>query len=91
MTEHTPGPWFIPESDPPIVRSKANGRDVCDVIAQEPSEIDHANARLIAAAPCLLKCVEHVLIASEDGGDMNDIDFDMLRAAIAKATNNEGS
>ena len=44
-----------------------------------------ANANLIAAAPELLEAVEHVLIASEDNGNMDDIDWNMLRAAIAKA------
>ena len=34
----------------------------------------------------LLAALQHVLIASEDGGDFDDVDFDMLRAAIAKAT-----
>ena len=33
----------------------------------------------------LLDALEHVLIASEDGGDMNDIDWNILREAIAKA------
>lgn len=46
---------------------------------------DEANARLIAAAPDLLAAVEQVLIASEDGGGMDDIDWNGLRAAIAKA------
>lgn len=26
--------------------------------------------------------IEHVLIASEDGGDMNDIDWNLLREAM---------
>jgi hypothetical protein len=37
------------------------------------------------AAPDLLTAIEHVLIASEDNGDMNDIDWQMLRSALAKA------
>ena len=41
-----------------------------------------------AAAPKLLAAVEHVLIASEDGGDMDDIDWPMLRSALAKAKGN---
>ena len=40
---------------------------------------------LLAAAPDLLRAVDHVLRASEDGGGMNDIDWNQLRAAIAKA------
>ena len=45
-----------------------------------------ANAHLIAAAPELLAACEQVLIASEDGGDMEDIDWKQLRAVVAKAT-----
>tara|TARA_A100001515_G_scaffold32487_1_gene25381 strand:+ start:345 stop:512 length:168 start_codon:yes stop_codon:yes gene_type:complete len=30
----------------------------------------------------LREAIEHVLIASEDGGDMNDIDWDFLRKVI---------
>lgn len=44
-----------------------------------------ANARLIAAAPDLLEACRQVLIASEDNGGMDDIDWNGLRAAVAKA------
>jgi hypothetical protein len=33
----------------------------------------------------LRAAVEMVLIASEDGGDFNDVDFKMLREALAKS------
>lgn len=33
----------------------------------------------------MVAAIEHVLIASEDGGDMNDIDWNMLRSALGKA------
>jgi len=46
-----------------------------------------ANAKIMAAAPELLDALEMVLIASEDGGDINDIDFEQIREAIAKAKN----
>ena len=45
-----------------------------------------AESRLFAGAQALLDAVEHVLIASEDGGDMNDIDWDLLRRAVKGAT-----
>ena len=40
-------------------------------------------------APALLDAVNHVLIAAEDGGDMNDIDWDFLRSAVKGATESE--
>lgn len=52
-----------------------------------------ANARLIAAAPAtkaqrdeLLELVQHVLNCSEDDGGMELINWDALRAAIARAS-----
>lgn len=33
----------------------------------------------------LRDAIEHVLSASEDGGDMSDIDWQMLRAALQEA------
>ena len=42
-------------------------------------------AKLLGTAPKLYRAVMHVLEASEDGGDMNDIDWNMLRNAIAEA------
>ena len=47
-------------------------------------------ARLFAGAPKLLDAVNHVLIASEDGGGMNDIDWDFLRSAVKEATEVSG-
>lgn len=49
------------------------------------SENAESLARLIEAAPGLLNAVEHVLEASEDNGDMNDIDWDLLRREVANA------
>ena len=54
---------------------------VCGIMATP-----QRNARLIAAAPELLAALEQVARASEDCGDMEDIDWTGLRAAIAKAT-----
>jgi hypothetical protein len=31
----------------------------------------------------VLSVLEHVLVASEDGGDMDDIDWDLLRSTVA--------
>jgi hypothetical protein len=38
-----------------------------------------------AKVKALREAVEMVLVASEDGGDFNDVDFKMLREALAKS------
>ena len=61
------------------------------VVAQvDPGPRMQEYARLFAGAPKLLDAVNHVLIASEDGGDMNDIDWDFLRSAVKEATEVSG-
>jgi len=95
-TTHTPGPWHaipdaseftrligrFPAFDPfPIAKVSMGKTHVTD---EDFAELK-ANACLIAAAPDLLAAVEQVLCASEDNGDMEDIDWDQLRAAIARA------
>jgi hypothetical protein len=93
QTKHTPGPWHIG------VRTFHAGRDVYgpkgepvavadDAITATPEA--EANARLIAAAPCLLACLE-ALVGEADLGevDLDDDDrakLEPARAAIAKAT-----
>jgi hypothetical protein len=93
QTKHTPGPWHIG------VRTFHAGRDVYgpkgepvavadDAITATPEA--EANARLIAAAPCLLACLE-ALVGEADLGevDLDDDDrakLEQARAAIAKAT-----
>ncbi len=61
------------------------------VVAQvDPGPHMQEYARLFAGAPKLLDAVNHVLIASEDGGGMNDIDWDFLRSAVKEATEVSG-
>jgi hypothetical protein len=89
-TKHTPGPWCF-HGDYSEIHTAVD-EDGGQVIAEMNPDNDFtgeenaANTRLIAAAPELLAALQHVLIASEDGGDFDDVDFDMLRSAIAKAT-----
>ena len=62
--------------------------------ARTISESEHLN-RIIPLENQILKlksvnkelfnAVEHVLIASEDGGSFDDVDFNMLRTAIMRA------
>jgi hypothetical protein len=51
----------------------------------QKSGVGEENARLIAAAPDLLACLLDVLDAD---GDLNAMDFDRYRAAIAKVEGN---
>ena len=94
---HTSGPWCIIRqrggNDIGITRA-----DLPNVLAEcfadirkagENSPEVEANARLIAAAPCLLEALTSVL----DGFDDNEADYvlgkttlDIARAAIARAT-----
>lgn len=97
-TKHTPGPW---QHQPAagnhafLIYSEATGRDLALV-----RNFDEANARLITAAPDLLKLLREVLEWNEDDADLatNDTAFRLknfadtvacrsaaLRAAIAKA------
>jgi len=88
---HTPGPYHA--------NAIFKGRIVGDETAKSPIEhIEICNHNLTVArvyrprdvplfraAPDLLAALRHVFDAAEDNGDMNDIDWNMLRAAIARA------
>jgi hypothetical protein len=97
MTKYTPGPWVINTAGsakagqpfkvteiyvyaPDTQDDVAICADVIDPVTQAPSE---ANARLIAAAPCLL---EALLKCRFDSLNMSLKDMEFCRAAIAKAT-----
>lgn len=84
-SKHTPGPWQP-------VRSATCGhlRAGHNMNSAHPAkEWTAADMRLIAAAPDLLAACKQVLDASEDNGDMEDIDWNGLRAAIARAEGGE--
>lgn len=92
--KHTPGPWEISKHGTPahspqfgVYAPDSPSLRVNDhvIVVGENAEAD---ANLIAAAPDLLAVLEGVLIASEDNGKMSDIDWNGLRAAIAKAEGN---
>ena len=73
---HTPGPWYVEVySDGTTVESKTY------TIAENVSNED---AALIAAAPDLLEACEF-LIRHEENGDLESVDFEAIRQAIAKA------
>ena len=58
-TNHTPGPWVLIDSRETIwgdivIKDTESGYDVCEINDYEPNQATK-NARLIAAAPDLLK------------------------------------
>jgi hypothetical protein len=94
MSKHTEGPWTVRTfyregmDGARYYIDGADGATFADICGVDPRE-DRANARLIAAAPDLLACVQNVLDAGDDNADAREIcdyiDWTALRAAIAKA------
>lgn len=94
--KHTPGPWFIfgnghcvggANTDPTTVAEHPTaGIAMCGMARRDPAECE-ANARLVAAAPCLLQALRDVLSGAvhyqlhEDEQCVLD-----ARAAILRAT-----
>ena len=86
-TQHTPAPWTTDgdaySGNLDIVAPRGRIAMLDCEFSEETEDVLTANARLIAAAPDLLACLLDVLDAE---GDLNAMDFDRYRAAIAKAT-----
>jgi hypothetical protein len=87
-TKHTPGPWrvgdngatvFGPKTDAPSPRTIATVTKL-PMIIQETK----ANARLIAAAPEMLKALYQALARLEAAG-LEDTTTDIIKAAIHSA------
>lgn len=96
QTTHTPGPWTIHRLTNGWPRILSAQHDVCDMMLNG-NGLPHveANARLIAAAPCLLEAADALIDLIESlQGESSVIDEDlmqgeplrMLRDAIATAT-----
>jgi hypothetical protein len=92
-TKHTPGPWTTPDAYPNAIQVTSASGWICslEVNKVNATEEQKANARLIAAAPELLRVAE---LAATLNTQTNHIGSGMLselveraRAAIAKATN----
>jgi hypothetical protein len=84
QTKHTPGPWAAEPQLTPDGRMGGAWNIVADdwpavAVAEVRREAD---ALLIAAAPELLACLLDVLDAD---GDLDAMDFNRYRAAIAAA------
>ena len=90
--KHTPGPWYpLPGRHNISIRYKTGDKDlpminVASVRGQYsdgcPYGTSEGNARLILAAPELLEALQAVVRVA----DRATVEFDMARAAIAKAT-----
>lgn len=85
---HTPGPWWIEEPDDPT----EDDRHISDSLGNTATvygdpETAMANARLIAAAPELLKAVQDLVFhfACTADSQQDEDALDEARAAIAKA------
>jgi hypothetical protein len=98
-SKHTPGPWAIEDDDDVVpgvpcipVAPAAGVRRVCEVsstLIEERDEFmltdeDRANARLIAAAPFLLKQAQDLLNSIDS--EVTRLKLAGLRAAVAIAT-----
>lgn len=91
--KHTPGPWAVTSSTGDIHSQARNGENwVCQgPNPHAPSSPSYdeivANARLIAAAPCLLEALISLAEIVDDqlGGDFPE-PLQAARAAIKKAT-----
>lgn len=77
MSEHTPGPWKIRAYKDRgfAIDFNEDQEQIVDFVYEE------ADAHLIAAAPDLLEALEAVVRVA----DRATVEFDMARAAIAKA------
>ena len=85
MTKHTPGPWGYDEIDRVVVKESVKD------IAYMDSTASEADARLIAAAPCMLAALQ---ACDETMEYMSEYDIPItlpgqVKAAIAKATGEE--
>lgn len=92
---HTPGPWTAGDSEwfmclPSDMGQRyfpihGDGYQVCIVWDDEDDATQHANLRLIQAAPDLLDAVEELLIYLGDWDDPDNETCQRARAAVAKA------
>lgn len=82
--EHTPGPWDVLAGSPTGGLKVVAGSMLVATVAR--ANLDFAfNARLIAAAPELLKALEMVSDGPHDAEAIADM-LPAVRSAIAKAT-----
>ena len=85
MSKHSLGPWFSQYDDNGFYKigSEAVGLNIAFTFGEY--DTDEANARLIAAAPDLLKVLEVIVATEHERHGYNPFWTDQARAAIAKA------
>ena len=91
---HTPGPWRVCKNAPSLIEADIGHADgLHRTIAQALDPIPHigvaavnANARLISAAPDLLKALKNARDLLRADGYAAGATMDEIDAAIAKAT-----
>jgi hypothetical protein len=84
--KHTPGPWKWNEKQDSIFSDNPEWKYsyIAKIATGEDIRQEHANARLIAAAPELLEACK-LAAASLDAVGVNNATLRIARAAIAKA------
>lgn len=85
MSHYTPGPWEFIEGDPEngdVYVKMDDSHDVYVANMEGSDYIDHANGRLITAAPDLLEALQKIL---NNWDNLHPKDRQQARAAIAKA------
>lgn len=96
-SKHTPGPWNVDEytsgnsmfgfSPACAVMCRDNNKVICEIPDYTMGQFDKEDARLIAAAPDLLKACRRVMERYVHVlGGLSDDALDEVQAAIAKAT-----
>jgi hypothetical protein len=86
-TKHAPGPWkAIKAPHGPIDIFDCNDHDIVTLYGGNGVEAKEANARLIAAAPEMLKALREIIAVAEGKHLRPIMGIEAVRLAIAKAT-----
>lgn len=90
-TKHTPGPWFVSRNSNYVRAESSKGWNIATIEDQPPYK--EANAKLMAAAPELLKALNSLVLSvmahPDYTGDENEEWTDLIETAeeaIKKAT-----
>lgn len=85
-TKHTPGKWeYLKVGNVFHVKSSDTTQVVCEVHDEHIDKTGESNAKLIAAAPCLLEALQ--IIESDCGRTLDYATIgNICRTAITKAT-----
>lgn len=98
MSKHTPGPWAIETTDDSHFILAEDSTQIASLDAVGPQSFHLPNARLIAAAPCLLVALQHAVVSLKTEWNRAATTAEQIRLAavigpmeraIAKATGGE--